>query len=488
MLTPQSLADAMLNSVGVDYAALYPAVNQCLLECECTTLERSAMWFGQVGEESGGLRWMEEIASGEEYEGRDDLGNTEPGDGARFKGRGPIQVTGRHNYTNLSQWAFSKGLVPAPTFFVDNPSELSNTTYGFIGVTWYWTTQRPMNDAADARDIDRATLYVNGGDHGLADRTNRWQHALGMGDAIIPSSDAPTPHVIPRPDFTEDNQLGNDPNNGDRNGDVPTLWLIHTQEPKVAPYSVTAQDLADFLKSTAGGANPVSYHYTIGQLANGHVEVVDVVDTDLESWSVLDANEYSINACFAGSSVDLTTDEWMEQFAGAVDVAAYLTVQDCIKYGIPTTVIAPPYHDGPGISDHKFVTQHLSIGSHSDVGDNFPWPYFAERVAYYAGTGAPHMAAGQSRSIYRTDNNTIGNANDVAWQNNQMLHEGSVERLALMGEPHALDIVTRLSLGDAPGAKHWDTGEPDQDAIDRAAFILSKAPKQAAAQAKKRVS
>lgn len=386
-LTPQSLADAMENNPNVDYGALYPAVNQCLLECECTTVNRSAMWFGQVGEESGGLRWMEEIADGSEYEGRADLGNTQPGDGARFKGRGPIQVTGRHNYTALSQWAFNQGLVPSATFFVDSPSELSNTTYGFIGVTWYWTTQRPMNDAADARDIVLATRYVNGGTHGLDDRTQRWQHALGMGDSILPGSDTPPPVVIPRPDFSEDNQLGNDPNDGDRNGDVPSLWLIHTQEPKVAPHSVSAQNLADFLKSTAGTGNPVSYHYTIGQTADGRVEVIDVVDTDLESWSVLDANEYSINACFAGSSVNLSTQEWMDQFGNAIDVAAYLAVQDCIKYGIAIEVNPPPYHRGAGISDHKYVTQVLGMGSHVDVGNNFPWPYFAERVAYYAGAG-----------------------------------------------------------------------------------------------------
>ena len=188
----QVLSDAMLDGVGIDrYRQLLPAVSACLRDCDCTSVARIAMWVAQIGTESAGLKYMEEIASGAEYEGRTDLGNTEPGDGVRFKGRGPIQVTGRHNYTELSQWAFDKGLVPSPTFFVDQPAQLASDKYGFIGVTWYWTTQRPMNDAADARDIERASIYVNGRNrntgraNGIENRTNRYNHALGMGDQLL---------------------------------------------------------------------------------------------------------------------------------------------------------------------------------------------------------------------------------------------------------------------------------------------------------------
>lgn len=185
----QVLYDAMLGDLcpvtHERYAQLLPAVQQCLQNCQCTTVDRIAMWFGQVGEESGGLQWMEELASGSEYEGNRELGNFYAGDGVRFKGRGPIQVTGRHNYTVLSQWAFDQGLVPHPDFFTVDPGQLASDAYGFMGVTWYWTTQRPLNDAADKRDIVRATEYVNGGDHGLQQRTDRWNHALGMGNVLL---------------------------------------------------------------------------------------------------------------------------------------------------------------------------------------------------------------------------------------------------------------------------------------------------------------
>jgi predicted chitinase len=180
------LSEVMGGSLSRDrYAALLPAVSRCLRECDCTTVNRIAMWCAQIGHESGGLQWMQEIADGSAYEGRQDLGNTQQGDGRRFKGHGPIQVTGRRNHQVCSEWAYGKGLVPSPTYFVDNPDQLASDTYGFIGVAWYWTTQRPLNEASDAGDIDQATRYINGGLNGIADRRDRYNRALGMGDRLL---------------------------------------------------------------------------------------------------------------------------------------------------------------------------------------------------------------------------------------------------------------------------------------------------------------
>lgn len=487
-LNAQNLADAMRNSAGVDYAGLFPAVNQCLLDCDCTTVDRSAMWFGQVGEESGGLRWMEEIADGSEYEWRQDLGNTQQGDGPRFKGRGPIQVTGRHNYTALSQWAYDQGLVPTPTFFVDDPEQLASNQYGFIGVTWYWTTQRPMNDAADARDIVRATQYVNGGTNGLADRTQRWNNALSMGDAILPSGNAPTP-VAP-PVFNEDNRIGETKNFSSRNGDTVDLLIIHTEEPKEAPYSRDAESLLTFIKNSENSENQVSYHYAASQAADGSVSVIDLVDTDQECWAVLDSNPDSINYCFANSSVNLITDEWMEQFGNAIDVVAYLVVQDARKYGVALNFLFPDPNDNsqypgppPGITDHKYVTDFLGDGSHLDVGPNFPWVYFGERINYYAGTGEDDMPLinGPSRSMYRQSNDPIGPGTEVEYQNNEMLHEKTVEDDARDGIPYELSLVLAVAQGVSPVQADIPAGK-----VERAKFIADKlVPKTAKAAAQK---
>lgn len=196
-----TLSKAMLGRLTIArYNQLAPGITQALQRANCTTVNRAAMFCAQVGTESGGLQWMEELASGAEYEGRRDLGNTQPGDGRRFKGRGPIQITGRNNYTNLSRWAHSKGYVPTATFFVDHPEKLSELQYVWLGPIWYWTVARNMNAYADRGDIRGATIAVNGGTNGLADRTNRWNVCRGIGGALLSGGGgAPT-----APDFTKD--------------------------------------------------------------------------------------------------------------------------------------------------------------------------------------------------------------------------------------------------------------------------------------------
>lgn len=168
-------------------------VRSGLRDSQCTNPNRIAMWLAQIGHESAGFSATEEYASGDAYEGRTDLGNTKPGDGKRFKGRSWIQITGRHNYTQLSAWAHGLGLVPSREFFVEQPSQLATPEYAGLGPAWYWVVARPdINALSDKRDLITVTKRINGGTNGLADRQARYDRASALGDQLMALTSGPT--------------------------------------------------------------------------------------------------------------------------------------------------------------------------------------------------------------------------------------------------------------------------------------------------------
>ncbi|WP_259443602.1 M23 family metallopeptidase [Rhodococcus sp. DMU2021] len=194
-LTAEVLSQAMGGSVPIErYRELLPGFVNAMIAAQCTTVERAAMWCAQIGHESAGLRYMEEIASGAAYNGRADLGNTQPGDGPRFKGSGPIQLTGRHNFRKFSEWCHAQGWVDSPRYFEDRPQLVrEDPKWGFLAATWYWVVARPnINTMADARDLVGVTRAINGGTNGLADRQLRYKRCLELGAALLPKAgDAP---------------------------------------------------------------------------------------------------------------------------------------------------------------------------------------------------------------------------------------------------------------------------------------------------------
>jgi hypothetical protein len=185
------------------------------------------------------------------------------------------------------------------------------------------------------------------------------------------------------PQFRELNYLtGGGRSNRSRS---PINWLLHTEE---------GDSSAEQLARYCDGSHDVSYHYTLRDAV-----LCDVVDTDYASWSVLDANAYTINLCFAGSRVSFSRDQWLQR-EGDIEVAAFIAVQDCHRYNIPIVVLAPPYRRASGISDHKYVTQELGIGTHIDVGDNFPWDVFTSYVNGFANNQAGQLLIPGVEGLY----------------------------------------------------------------------------------------
>lgn len=122
---------------------------------------RLAHFLAQLIHESGSFRYMEELASGAAYEGRASLGNTQPGDGKRYKGRGPIQITGRANYR---RYGAKIGID-----IERHPEVAALPSIGLHLALEYWKANG-LNTLADADNVTAITRLINGGTNGMADR------------------------------------------------------------------------------------------------------------------------------------------------------------------------------------------------------------------------------------------------------------------------------------------------------------------------------
>lgn len=138
--------------------------------------------MGQLRHESGDFNYMEEIADGSAYEGRADLGNTQKGDGKRYKGRGPIQVTGRNNYKKIYEEFFVPNGLEEYNI-VENPELGSDPRIGsLMSIGWLYTNPQAI-EALNNHDVEAITKSINGGLNGLSNRkeiTNRLLKDAGL--------------------------------------------------------------------------------------------------------------------------------------------------------------------------------------------------------------------------------------------------------------------------------------------------------------------
>lgn len=151
----------------VDMVLFAAAFNRvfALQQVNITTADQAAMFIAQSAHESTELTKLREVwgptATQKAYEGSKILGNTQPGDGFKFRGGGVQQLTGRWNWTAFSKWA---GID-----FVNNTDMIIVPYNAVLSAGWFWS-YRKLAAAANAHDVVRETLLINGGSNGLASR------------------------------------------------------------------------------------------------------------------------------------------------------------------------------------------------------------------------------------------------------------------------------------------------------------------------------
>jgi putative chitinase len=202
MLTSEQLQSIMPRLSATQNSEFLPFLTSAMAEFAIEAPQRAAAFLAQVAHESGQLRFMEEIWGPTDAQRRyepvttlsQNLGNTEAGDGKRFKGRGPIQVTGRANYRRFGD-LLNVDLVADPP-----RAALPDVAFRIAGLFW---SKKGLNELADLVTADafkEITRRINGGTNGLADRQAFYEVAcnvLGVADA--PVSRGATRSVAPMP-------------------------------------------------------------------------------------------------------------------------------------------------------------------------------------------------------------------------------------------------------------------------------------------------
>lgn len=171
-ITPQQLLQILPNAGQVS-GVFAPVLNTAMNRYQIVGAKRVAAFIAQIGHESGQLKYVKEIwgptKAQARYEGRADLGNTQPGDGAKFRGRGLIQITGRANYMVCGE-ALALDLIT-------HPELLEKPQHACMSAAWFWAS-RGLNTLADAGQFDTISRRINGGQNGAADRQVLYARAL----------------------------------------------------------------------------------------------------------------------------------------------------------------------------------------------------------------------------------------------------------------------------------------------------------------------
>ena len=169
-ITKELLSKCMPHATQVNIDRFYEPLKLAMSKYGIDNVYRVAAFLATIAHESASLRYTEEIASGDAYENRQDLGNTEPGDGKRFKGRSLIQTTGRANYAELSR--------ELDYNFLAKPEALEKPGAASLAAGFFWSS-RNLNRYADIEAFLKIQIKVNGKNRetGLP---NHWPERLAI--------------------------------------------------------------------------------------------------------------------------------------------------------------------------------------------------------------------------------------------------------------------------------------------------------------------
>ena len=155
------------------------------------TANRMGMWLANIGHETAGLLYREELwgptDAQKRYEGRKDLGNTQLGDGYRYRGRAWFQTTGRANYLRLTQRLRGRWPQMQVPDFVEEPDMLAQIQWAAVSAADYHE-MRGLNRFADTGDFDGYCDTVNiGRKTSTEGDSNGWKHRLALWTAARPA-------------------------------------------------------------------------------------------------------------------------------------------------------------------------------------------------------------------------------------------------------------------------------------------------------------
>lgn len=165
-MTPGQLAVATGCRNMAQAEAWLPAIEAAMEAYGINTHPRMAMFLANIGHESGGLRWVKEIwgptPTQARYEGRKDLGNTQPGDGRKYRGHGLIQITGRYNHARVRDRLRAKFPDKNVPDFEETPDLLSAPEWAALSAADFWD-DKSLNVVADSGDFDAVCDIINRG-------------------------------------------------------------------------------------------------------------------------------------------------------------------------------------------------------------------------------------------------------------------------------------------------------------------------------------